>query len=111
MPHRCQNAVDVPGMYGKPQKNNPGVQENVPKKCGISGGFAGCTQTIWWGNVLNHTSQGHVLHLHMLSYFFSDVPHIPETCIKFPHRGVIFYFGHLATNLFVHILQMQTFCI
>ena len=51
------------------------------------------------------TSPGHVLHLHMLSHFFRCSSH-PWDMYYICTMGVIFHFGHLATNLFVHILQM-----
>ena len=51
------------------------------------------------------TSPGHVLHLHMLNHFFGCSSH-PWDMYYICTMGVIFYFGHLATNLFAHILQM-----
>ena len=47
------NVVHVPGKCGKSDKNNPGVWVNGLGKCGISEASAGCTQLIWWVNILN----------------------------------------------------------
>ena len=46
------------------------------------------------------------------TFFLSDVPDIPRTCIRSVHVSGIFYFGDLAGNLFVHIPQvLRQLCI